>query len=128
VHSHAPLFFLAPHIFKTHPLITNDMRLIPSEHTKHGFALKLLVRNGKAAIYEQWKHGRLCAYEVVKIRTRKAREAMGVIFPAAEYLPSDEDWGSHGKTCSGPCVAARNRAQAQFEAVLATGHFLPYGQ
>jgi hypothetical protein len=92
------------------------MNLIPQEYTKHGFTFKLLVRKGKAAIYEQWKAGRLWAYEVVKVRERSAREAMGVTFPASEYLPSDAEWGTSGKSYSvsgTTCVAARKAAEAQ---------------
>ena len=91
------------------------MTPIPDTYNKHGFAFKLIARSGMAAIYEQWKAGQLWAYEVVRIRTRKAREAMGVSWPAAEYLPSDADWGSYGKTVmasGGSCVDARKRAEA----------------
>lgn len=95
------------------------MNLIPPEYTKHGFTFKLLVRNGKAAIYEQWKAGRLWAYEVVRVRSRQAKVSMGIQWPATEYLPSDEEWGRYGKSYSlsgSAGVAARKAAEAQINA------------
>jgi len=92
------------------------MNLIPQEYTKHGFTFKVLVRNGKAAIYEQWKAGRLWAYEVCRVRVVAAREMHGRSLPASERLPSDEDFGVHGKTYStsgGRHHSARKAAEAQ---------------
>ena len=92
------------------------MTPIPTEYTRHGFTFRQIAREGMAAVYEQWKHGRLCAYETVKIRQRNERQAMGVTFSAMEFLPSDGEWGRYGKTYSAgnsACVAARKAAEAQ---------------
>lgn len=92
------------------------MAPIPDQYTKHGFTFTLIARRGMVAIYEQAKAGRVWAYEAVRIRRQRAKESMGVSWPAREFLPSDAEWGVYGKTysVSGTTgVAARKAAEAQ---------------
>lgn len=76
------------------------MKPIPNNFRKNGYDYRLLEREGNVAIYEQVKPNRVYAFEVVKIRSSKARSAFGHDFEAAERLPSDDDWGTLGKTYS----------------------------
>ena len=74
------------------------MKPIPNTFQKNGYDYTLLERQGNVAVYEQHRDERTFAYEVVKIRPRPAREFNGVKLEAAERLPSDEEWGTWGKT------------------------------
>jgi hypothetical protein len=94
------------------------MKTIPSVYGKNGYAYNLLCRLKNVAIYEQKKKGKLFAYEVVKIRIRKGGVQFGKEAEAAEYLPSNEDWGTHGKTYSlsgQSSVGSRMAALAQMQ-------------
>lgn len=46
--------------------------------------------------------GKASAYEVMRVRVRKARQASakmgGFSFAAGEYLPGSNEWGRHGWT------------------------------
>lgn len=86
------------------------MTPIPATYTSMGFTFKLVAREGMVAIYEQADGGRVLAYEVVRVRPRKARvikvrgEEHHV--PAHEELPGNADWGTSGWTFS--LFAGRN--------------------
>ena len=71
---------------------------IPNTFRKNGYDYTLLERQGMIAVYEQHRDERTFAYEVVKIRHRPARMIVGMKLEASERLPSDEDWGTLGKT------------------------------
>ena len=52
---------------------------------------------GSVALYELY--GPQCflyGYEVIVIRFRKEREAIGKLFPEREGYPSNEEWGTYG--------------------------------
>jgi len=73
-------------------------RIAPTVFGHSGFTLTQLKRTGNIAIYKQTKGKRSPAYEVVIIRKAKAWTAFGKDFPAAEYYPKSEDWGTCGFT------------------------------
>jgi hypothetical protein len=60
-----------------------------------GFRLTQLKRLGAVAIYKQAKTQQV-TFEVVIIRQREASFAFGKDFPATEYYPHNEDWGTYG--------------------------------
>ena len=63
-----------------------------------GFTFSRLKRVGNVAIYRQTKGKQTPAFEVVIIRTREASVAFGKEFPATEYYPRNEEWGTYGFT------------------------------
>jgi hypothetical protein len=78
-----------------------DYKPIAKEFCHDGFTFRQIVREGDVAIYQQTWNG--CAnpsvaYEVVRIRRRKAREIDGKIIEAAEVYPPLEAWGTDGFT------------------------------
>lgn len=73
-------------------------RIAPTVFSHSGFTLTQLKRTGNIAIYKQTKGKQSRAYEVVIIRKAKAWTAFGKDFPAAEYYPKSEDWGTCGFT------------------------------
>jgi hypothetical protein len=68
------------------------------EIRQSGFTLTQLKRVGNVAIYQQTKKKQTTAFEVVIIRRREASTAFGKDFPATEYYPHNEDWGTYGFT------------------------------
>ena len=98
------------------------MKPIPNNFRKNGYDYTLLERQGMIAVYEQHRDERTFAYEVVKIRLRPAREIGGKTLEASERLPSDEDWGTLGKTYTlsqTTPIDARNAAKAQMRVWVA---------
>lgn len=94
------------------------MTTIPASFAKYGYVFNLIKRSAKAAIYGQYRGDKLHAYEVHRIRVRKAREVFGKMEPAMEYGPSTADWGVYGKTYSASLYRgdeARRRSEAQFD-------------
>jgi hypothetical protein len=63
-----------------------------------GFTLTQLKRARNVAIYKQTKDKQSPAFEVVIIRKVEAWTAFGKEFPATEYYPANEDWGTYGFT------------------------------
>lgn len=105
-------------------ILPSSMKTIPTTFRKNGYDYTLLERVGNVAIYEQAKGNKLFAYEVVKIRVRKAGLQFGKVCPEAERLPADEEWGMYGKTYSlfGSQVSpvdARNAAKEQMRVWVA---------
>lgn len=95
----------------------SKMTSIPDSFVKYGYTFQLVKRSPKAAIYSQSKGDKLFAYEVHRIRTRKAGKQFGKPTPALEYLPSERDCGVYGKTYSASLCnrdEARTRSEAQF--------------
>ncbi len=76
----------------------NPMNTIPKSYGKNGYQYTLADRVDNVAIYEQRKGGKLFAFEVVKVRVRKAGERFGKTYPDMEFLPGNEEWGQWGKT------------------------------
>lgn len=58
------------------------------------------IRDGDFAIFEQRKTraSRVLAYEVIRIRVRKAFTVRDEFVPAAEAYPASESWGTDGFT------------------------------
>src|SRR6266404_3390430 len=73
-------------------------RRLSREFRHAGFSLTRLKRAIDVAIYRQSKNEHHPSYEVVLIRKSEARSAFGHEFPAAEYYPRSEDWGTYGFT------------------------------
>lgn len=80
------------------------MKLLPKTITigsgANQFTYKELIRKGMHAVYEQWQHGRIVAYEAIRIMSHNGYEVNGVNIPAAESMPSASAWGIHGFTYS----------------------------
>lgn len=79
---------------------------LPTRFRHHGFEYRQIVRRGRCAIFEQRASEalRVLAYEVVRIRDRKAFTIRGQLVPAAEQYPISEAWGTDGFTL--PSLAA----------------------
>ncbi len=88
----------------------NPVKTIPDAYTKNGYGYALVERTPRAAIYSQTHAAtsRLCAYEVVRVRTREAQQTPNFNIEAGEYLPSTAEWGQHAKTV-GTLAVARER-------------------
>lgn len=96
------------------------MTTLKARFTKSGFELEQVERIGNVAIYRRWKTGQSPHYEVVRIRSREAREVFGKEFEAGEYYPSSEEWGTYGWTY--PCLDdARRRVGVLTGAKLKNG-------
>lgn len=69
-------------------------------YSKNKFYYELVLRQDDFAIFRQrLEPGRGClAYEVIRIRFREESTIFDKIWPAAEYAPSNEEWGTHGWT------------------------------
>lgn len=87
------------------------MQTIPDSYRQASQTLKLIKREGNAAMY-----GTLAGdyFEVHKVRVAKPREIFGKAYPEREILASDEDFGTYGWACVG-----RERAEARFADVPA---------
>ena len=78
------------------------MKKIDKDFTSKNFSHKQIHREGDFAIYERFfndsperKH-----YEVVKIQSHNGYAIGGQMYPASEYYPSSNAWGSDGYTCT----------------------------
>lgn len=86
------------------PESTSPLAPLPSsspalEFTHDQFTFCQTIRKGNLAIHEQRKHGRIIAWEVVRIQSHKGYEAWGKKYPPAEYYPSSGQWGTDAFTC-----------------------------
>lgn len=73
------------------------MKLLPTEMTNHGYAMKQIKRTDKVAMYSK------CGgYEVVLVQSHNGYEIKGIKIDPAEYLPKDEDFGTKGWYFAGP--------------------------
>jgi len=77
------------------------MKKIEKTFTSKNFSHKQIHREDNFAIYERFnndspenKH-----YEVVKIQSHSGYAIGGQMYPASEYYPSSNSWGSDGYTC-----------------------------
>ena len=76
-------------------------RPLPKEFRRDGFNYRQIVREGKAAIYEQIWSG--CpnpsiSYEVIRIRRREGFQIGGKFIEPAEVYPRSEAWGTDAFT------------------------------
>lgn len=67
---------------------------------RQGYLYKKIFRQGKWAIYGQYKKApeKLVAFEVVKIGKHNGFSIAGLFFPPAETYPTSSMWGSSGWT------------------------------
>ena len=77
------------------------MKKIEKTFTSKNFNHKQIHREGDFAIYERYhdntpekKH-----YEVIKIQSHNGYAIGGQMYPASEFYPSSNAWGSDGYTC-----------------------------
>jgi len=79
---------------------TKSMQPLPTQFTNSGFTYAQVQRTAETAIYSQSKHGRIQAFEVVRIRKLPANTfPNGITSPAREAFPGNESWGTDGFTC-----------------------------
>lgn len=78
------------------------MKKIDKTFTSKNFSHKQIHREGDFAIYERInldssdkKH-----YEVIKIQSHNGYAIGGQMYPASEFYPSSNAWGSDGYTCT----------------------------
>ena len=78
------------------------MKKIEKAFTSKSFSHKQIHREEDFAIYERFhddtpekKH-----YEVIKILSHNGYAIGGQTYPASEYYPSSNAWGSDGYTCT----------------------------
>lgn len=74
------------------------MKIIPEVFKKDGYTKSLLSRSGDLAVYKNSKDG-FVGYELMRIRVRKKDRVLSgrtISVKGDEYLPSTNDWGSHG--------------------------------
>ena len=74
------------------------MKTLAEKFNRNGFEFEQVQRTENAAIYQKFKSGGACSFEVIRIRERKEREAFGTTFEAGEFYPSSEEWGVFGWT------------------------------
>jgi hypothetical protein len=85
-------------------------------YSKNKFYYELVVRQGNFGIFRQrLEPGKGClAYEVIHIRFREETILFDKVWPATEYAPSNEEWGSHGWTLP-TLEAAQNKLKELVE-------------
>jgi len=62
-----------------------------TQYKKNGYNWQLLKREGNLAIFQSGQF-----YEVILIQSHNGRDIAGKHCEAAEYSPSNEQWGSKG--------------------------------
>ena len=88
------------------------MKKLPDNFRKEGFDHKVLKREGDVALLSKSKdnyHG----FEVVVVQSHNGYRFGNELFPPAEFMPRNEDWGSKGFTCS-----SREAAEVRFTKLL----------
>lgn len=77
---------------------------LPEKYSKNGYDYVVFDRDDDTAIAEQWEveigEPHIVAYEVFEIEKRSEWTAFGKTYPAKEGVPSSEQWGNLGFTCS----------------------------
>jgi len=77
------------------------MKKIDKEFSSKGFLFKQIHREGDFAIYERHSEtSDVKHYEVIKIQSHNGYAISGQKYPASEFYPSSNSWGSDGFTCS----------------------------
>jgi len=70
------------------------MRKLENTYNKKGFTYNLIARTDNKAIYNQYDgYGHLIGHECFIVQTVNETEAFGVVFPAREKYPTDNDFG-----------------------------------
>jgi hypothetical protein len=74
---------------------------ILSEYKKNGYTFHQYKREGDFAIFKGTQEGNKHEnWEVIQIQSHDGRNIMGNEVAAAEYAPSNEQWGAKGWTHS----------------------------
>ena len=73
-------------------------RPLPTAFRHDGFDYRQVAREGRGAIYEQSKGGKVRAYEVIRVRCREGFEVAGRKIEPAEVYPASEAWGTDAWT------------------------------
>jgi len=79
------------------------MKVVDSEFTKYGDFFRLVRRERNLAIYERKSILGTLAWETVRIRKQSCdKECFGniVAYAGDEYLPTNEEFGTHGWYCT----------------------------
>lgn len=84
-----------------------------TEYKKNGRTWRVVNRSGDIAIFASDQF-----YEVIMIQSHNGREIHGKHFPAAEYPPSNEQWGSKGWSFSD-----EKKARFKLEKLLETNQW-----
>lgn len=75
------------------------MKPLPLERRNDGFILTQVWRDERFAIYSQAKHGRVMAYELIRIgHVGDKTFPNGISTPGHEVYPSSSRWGEDGWT------------------------------
>lgn len=76
------------------------MKLLADYYRKNSYDFRLVKREGDVAIYSQHEPetGNVVAYEVFIVRRHEGLTFGDRKTEAAEYGPSNEEWGSYGYT------------------------------
>lgn len=90
---------------------------ILTQYSKNGHDFTLYCRVGNLAIFHgKRKCGNSETWEVIHIQSHQGREIAGKWAAAAEYPPSNEQWGSKGWSFTNP-ESARDRFEVEVEKV-----------
>lgn len=93
----------------------NSMKTIKEKFTRQGYESTLIERNEHCAIYERKDvSSRVVHFEVVRIKKHTHVRQIGEYTSniGDEYLPSDNQWGTHGWT-----IPNYDRAKQKFDEV-----------
>ncbi len=92
---------------------------LPTAYSKNSFRYELLERTPLVALYRQSdaETGKLVAFEVCRVLRHDGRVIAGQAVPAAEFLPSTEQWGQQAWTL--PTEARARARYAEQQALLA---------
>ena len=92
------------------------MKPLGTTYRKNTFHYEQITRDGDIAIFKQrLREGVGClAYEVIVIRKDPEREIAGVVIPAHERAPGNEEWGRFGWT-----FPTLERARAKMKELVA---------
>lgn len=90
------------------------MKQLETVLIKNKFVYKQVKRNKNKAIYSQHyqENGPIVAYEVFKIKQRKATVIYGKEYPAQEVFPADNNFGYTAWSCR-----TLQRAEEKFEEI-----------
>lgn len=89
-----------------------NYRPIPSELKRQGYVMRLVKREGDVSIYSK-----SAGFEVLRVRRHDGRMIGETVVEPAEYLPSDEEFGTKGWYFIGP--NARELAETKMRALAA---------
>jgi len=71
----------------------NNSIPVPPQKLYHGFDYTQVCRGARSCLYQQTLHGKTIAFEVFKISIQPETIINGVVYPARERWPKNEDFG-----------------------------------